>query len=170
MRKQFYLDLVEKLHEVNTNDYPSEIKHFDLWNRQVEFLRKENPFSLPAVFVEFAPLSFTQLGQGVQEADLTFRLHVVSATKASPSSKSNYQDAFLLHLDLLDDIHYCLHAWNTPYSGTCVRTQSIPNHDHEEIIEEIEIYQMKVVDMSAVRRVIEVQAEPVFTPNLHKRS
>lgn len=169
MRKQFYLDLVEKLQEINTTDYPSTVEHFDLWNRQIEFLSKERPFKFPAVFVEFSPIQWDQQGNGVQEGDLTFRLHVVSKTLSGSSPSAPGQEDFLAHFDLIDDIHHCLSRWNTAYSGPCTRVQSIPNHDHEQIIEEVEVYKLRVVDTSGARRFIEVSAKESIEAHLHGR-
>ncbi|MCX6277680.1 MAG: hypothetical protein NT004_06265 [Bacteroidetes bacterium] len=173
MRKQFYLDLVERLKGiVLVSDGAVEtplIKHFDLWNKQLEFLQKERPFNFPAVFVEFGQLEYRQLGLQAQEADLTVRLHIVSKTLTGSADSAVYQHTFLSHLDLIDTIHYCLACWNTDYSGPMIRIQGIPNHDHEQIIEEIEVYKLKITDMSGVRRVLEVKATPQFTANLHGR-
>jgi hypothetical protein len=173
MRKQFYLDLVEKLKSVveaiGDIDPVPVIKHFDLWNKQIEFLEKERPFKFPAVFVEFLPIDYRQLGLQAQEAELTFRLHVVSKTLAGSADNANYKKIFLEHLDLNDAIHYCLSGWNTSYSGPLVRIQSIPNHDHEQIIEEIEVYKTRITDLSGVKRVLEATVIPVFSANLHSK-
>ena len=34
------------------------IKHFGLWNRQVEFIEEEAHFPMPAVFIEFGRLAW----------------------------------------------------------------------------------------------------------------
>ena len=167
MRKQFYLDLTERLKQIilvtDGNVETPLIKHFDLWNKQLQFLEKERPFRFPAVFVEFGPLEYRQLGLQAQEADLTVRLHIASKTLTGSADSAVYQHTFLSHLDLNDDIHYCLSGWNTPYSGPMVRIQSIPNHDHEHIIEEIEVYKMKITDLSGVKRVLEARSNTHFS-------
>jgi hypothetical protein len=187
MRKQFYLDLVARLkaavytipEDENGDPVTDEegdpihnpkIMHADLWNRQIEFLEKERPFKFPAVFIEFLPIEYRQLGLKAQEADVSFKLHVVSKHLGSTSDGASYQDAALAHLDLLDEIHYALSGWSTSYSGPMVRTGSVPNHDHAEIIAETETYRACMTDLSGVKRVVEVEeVTPVFTTHLHKR-
>ena len=80
MIRYLYLALEEKLLAItDEQENPQPIfKHCDLWNRQVEFLEQETPFQTPAVFVEFTNIEWRTLGQHVQEADLTVRLHIVT--------------------------------------------------------------------------------------------
>jgi len=179
MRKQLYLDLVERLKKEVYSislDYNGKavripkIKHFDLWNRQIEYLQKENPFKFPAIFIEFMPLQYKQLSQGVQESQATIRLHVVTEVKGSPADGKSKQASALSHLDLLDEIHYALIGWGTTYTGSFTRIGSTPNHDHAEIIEEIESYQVTVSDTSGVRRVVEAIMTPVMEFHLHKKT
>lgn len=59
-----------------TPDYA--IKHFGLWNRQVEFIEEEAHFPMPAVFIEFGRLAWRHQQGGLQDADLTVGLHVLT--------------------------------------------------------------------------------------------
>ena len=47
MRKELYNLLCRELGAI------AEIKHIDLWNRNVEFIEQEEGWERPAVFVEF---------------------------------------------------------------------------------------------------------------------
>ena len=85
-----------------TPDYA--IKHFGLWNRQVEFIEEEAHFPMPAVFIEFGRLAWRHQQGGLQDADLTVGLHVL--TIALPEG----YDGEEFHLDLLDKINRCLHG------------------------------------------------------------
>ena len=78
MKKQLYLAIVDRLKDIPGPDGESLFKHFDLWNQQVEFIEQETPFQCPAVFVEFLPLQWQTMGNRVQSADLTTRLHIVT--------------------------------------------------------------------------------------------
>ena len=181
MRKSLYQDLITQLKKIGvttevttdgvTEDvFTTTIQHFDIWNKQVEFMEKERPFKFPAVFIEFKPITWRELSAGVEEADVTINLHIIHKTKASARDASADQETALAYLDLPDDIHLCLHGWNTSYSGPFVRIQTFPNHNHEEMILETEVYQARVTDISAVRDLTEVEVTPVFTATLHKRT
>ena len=77
------------------------VKHIGLWNRQVEFITEEAVFPMPAVFVEFGKISWRHQADGVQDADLTVGLHVL--TSAVPEGF----DGAEFHLDLLDKVNAC---------------------------------------------------------------
>jgi len=181
MRKTLYTDLITQLKKIGvttevTTDGVTEdvftqtIQHFDIWNKQVEFMAKERPFKFPAVFIEFKSITWRELSNGVQEADIQVHLHLVHKTKASARDASGDQDAALAYLDLPDAVNLCLHGWHTTYSGPFVRVQTLPNHDHEEMILETEVFQAKVTDMSAVRDMTEVEVTPKFDVVLHART
>jgi len=182
MRKTLYTDLITQLKkigvtiEVTTGDdvttkvFNGTIQHFDIWNKQVEFMAKERPFKFPAVFIEFKPITWRELSAGVQEADIQVHLHLVHKTKASARDASADQSVALAYLDLPDAVNLCLHGWHTAYSGPFVRVQTLPNHDHEEMILETEVYQAKVTDMSAVRDMTEVEVTPRYNVTLHPRT
>ena len=105
------------------------IKHIGLWNRQVEFIQEETHFPMPAVFVEFGKIAWRHQMGGMQDADLTVGLHVLTA--AVPEG----YDGAEFHLDLLDKINRCLHGFGGESWGSFKRSASIPCHDHEEISE-----------------------------------
>ena len=67
MRRQLYLDIKNRLQSIIGEDEQPLIKHFDLWNRQVEFIEEETPFECPAVFVEFDRLDWRTIGNRHQE-------------------------------------------------------------------------------------------------------
>lgn len=122
------------------------IKHFGLWNRQVEFIEQEAHFPMPAVFVEFGKIDWRHQSGGVQDADLTVGLHVL--TIALPEG----YDGEEFHLDLLDGINRCLHGFTGGNWGSAKRVASIPCHDHEEILDDTEVFQMMVYDDTAAKR------------------
>jgi hypothetical protein len=135
-----------------TPDYA--IKHIGLWNRQVEFIEQEEHFPLPAVFVEFGKLSWRHQTGGLQDADLTVGLHVL--TTAMPEG----YDGDEFHLDLLDKINRCLHGFTGEYWGAFKRSASIPCHDHEEILDDTEVFQALVYDRSSERETIKYPVPP----------
>lgn len=135
-----------------TPDYA--IKHFGLWNRQVEFIEEEAHFPMPAVFIEFGRLAWRHQQSGLQDADLTVGLHVL--TIAQPEG----YDGEEFHLDLLDKINRCLHGFTGEYWGSFKRSASIPCHDHEEILDSTEVFKCMVVDTSAVKDKVKLTTKP----------
>lgn len=133
------------------------IKHIGLWNRQVEFIEEETPFLMPAIFIEFGKIDWRSQSNGLQDANLTIGLHVL--TNAIPEG----YDGEMFHLDLLDKINYCLHGFNSGSMGTLTRLSSIPCHDHEEILDNTEIFKCLVLDDTAVKKRVKIPAKPNIT-------
>ena len=132
MRRMLYLGLTEALKELKDESGQPLIRHIDLWNEQVEFIEQEEPFDTPAVFIEFRPVQWRTLSGTVQQADVPFRLHVVTKWKGSARDGSMFQEESLARFDLLDKID--AHLFNLCMTR---RTGSSTNHNHEELIEDI---------------------------------
>ena len=148
MRKLVYLSLIGRLKGLKDDAGQPEVKHFDLWNEQVEFIEQEEPFGTPAVFVEFRPVRWATLGGMVQQADVDIRLHIVTRWKGSAKDGSLFQTDALERFDLLDRIDRCLFNLQESEGGTsfCMfrRTGSSTNHNHDELVEDIADYTCKV--------------------------
>lgn len=148
MRKLIYLSLIGRLKGLKDDAGQPEVKHFDLWNEQVEFIEQEEPFGTPAVFVEFRPVRWATLGGMVQQADVDIRLHIVTRWKGSAKDGSLFQTDALERFDLLDRIDRCLFNLQESEGGTsfCMfrRTGSSTNHNHDELVEDIADYTCKV--------------------------
>lgn len=172
MRKQIYLALKERLQRLVINDtgdivvaseqmlgtLKSEgkspnyaIKHISLWNRQVEFIEDENIFTMPAVFIEFGKIQWRHQSGGVQDAELTVGLHVL--TSAVPEG----YDGDLYHLELIDSINRCLHGFQSDYMGSMARSVSLPCHDHDEILDTTEVFKCVIYDDSAVKKLVSIK-------------
>ena len=104
MRKMIYLGLTEWLKGLKDGDGQPLIRHIDLWNEQVEFIEQEEPFATPAVFIEFRPVQWATLGGTAQQADVPFRLHVVTTWQGSAKDGSPFRADALDRFDLLDRI------------------------------------------------------------------
>lgn len=104
MRRMLYLGLTESLKELKDESGQPLIRHIDLWNEQVEFIEQEEPFDTLAVFIEFRPVQWRTLGGTTQQADVPFRLHVVTKWQGSARDGSMFQDESLARFDLLDKI------------------------------------------------------------------
>ena len=128
MRKQIYLEIEERI--LSMQD--SEIKYFGLWNEQTESVEQEIPFQCPAAFIEFMPAKWESKKNGIQETDLTIRLHIVTEydTEQTP-------DFF----DIADRV--TLTMQNAPVLKTdrrWRRSQSITVHNLKYCIDNIEEY------------------------------
>lgn len=146
MRKQLYLAVIERLKTITNGWSEPVIQHFDLWNHNVEFIEQETAFNCPAVFIEFAPISWKNLQGPVQEADITIKLHVVTRWEDLSADGSESQEQALELFDLLDSIKKALSGLQGIGFSAFKRIGSDTNHDHEEIVESIESFQVHVID------------------------
>lgn len=167
MIRYLYLALEEKLLAItDEQENPQPIfKHCDLWNRQVEFMEQETPFETPAVFVEFTNIEWRTLGQHVQDADLTVRLHIVTPWYANTASNvidSDVRATALAYLDIPTVLFRQLHGQHGTVEdnsdpqnpkvignfNALTRTASRVNHDHERFVDSVETYQCHLKDLS----------------------
>lgn len=148
MRRMLYLGLTEALKELKDDGGQPLIRHIDLWNEQVEFIEQEDPFDTPAVFIEFRPVQWRTLGGTTQQADVPFRLHVVTKWKGSARDGSMFQEESLERFDLLDkiDAHLFNFFLSARNESVCMtrRTGSNTNHNHEELVEDISDFTCQV--------------------------
>ncbi len=108
------------------------VKHIDLWNHNVEFIEQETAWERPAVFIEFQPIKWHEIVTGVEyRADVLVNLHVVTDWNEGKG---------IGEFRLLEKIHEALAG----LSGSTFREfdidTSMTNHNHEEIVENIETY------------------------------
>jgi hypothetical protein len=125
----------EKPDEADVDDqlYPRAIKHIDLWNRNVEFLDQEVAWDRPAVFIEFVPFKWAAIVPGVEyRAQPLINLHVVTDWISPDDGISQFR--------LLDEIHKLLAGMEGNTFMEFDIVSSSTNHNHEEIVENIETY------------------------------
>jgi len=146
MRKQLYLAIIERLKTITDAFNKPVIQHFDLWNHNVEFIELETAFNCPAVFIEFTPISWKNLQGPVQEADITINLHIITRWENISADGSASQEQALQLFDFIDDIKKALIGLQRSGLSGFKRTASNTNHDHEEIVESIETFQVHVID------------------------
>lgn len=146
MRKQLYLAVIERLKTITDAFSEPVIQHFDLWNHNVEFIEQETAFNCPAVFIEFVPINWKNLSMQIQEAEITIKLHVVTRWEDLSADGSASQEQALQLFDLLDSIKKVLSGLQGNGFSGFKRIGSDTNHDHEEIVESIEAFQVHVID------------------------
>lgn len=150
MRKQLYLGIIEQLKTLKDGNSTQCIKSFDLWNEQVDFIEEEEPFDVPAVFIEFLPMEWKMLGGRVQQADVSVRLHIVTPWNGSGRDGSSCQEEALRRFDLLEQINSCLFNCEEgdARGNYCMfrRTASATNHNHGELVEDIETFVCRLTE------------------------
>lgn len=137
MRKELYSLLCQALKEVGDGA----IKHIDLWNHNVEFIEQEENWARPAVFVEFCPIRWNAIVDGVEyRAEPEVKLHIVTDWAGSTSADSELQEDALNVFDLPELIHEKLAFMEGETFKVFDLVESQTNHNHEEIVESIEVY------------------------------
>ncbi len=164
MKKQLYLDIVTRLKTIVTDDeVPVPVfKHFDLWNRQVEFLEQETPFEFPAIFIEFMPHNWETMGKRRQQSDIKIRLHVVTRWFAQTADYSPDSNEALEYLDLVNKVTACMQSADMTGSNAFMRTASLPNHNHVGLLDSIEEYTTRITDDSAVKQLQAAEVVPII--------
>ena len=146
MRAKIYLAIVDKLKTiVDTEDVPI-IKHFDLWNMNVEYIDQETVWDMPAVFIEFAPIQWKEAGNGAQQANISIVLHIATQYVGASANGEQSQSDALEYFKLLDKIHKALYGLRGENFMALKRVSSQTNHNHAEIIESIETFTCTIVD------------------------
>ena len=108
----------------------------------MEFIEQEDGWARPAVFVEFCPIRWNAIVSGVEyRAEPVVKLHVVTDWSGSASDASPFREEALQVFDLLDNIHEALTCMEGETFTCFDLVESQTNHNHEDIMESIEVYQ-----------------------------
>lgn len=153
MKKQLYLDIKNRLKSITDGHNEQLFQHFDLWNQQVEFIEQETQFATPAVFVEFLPHDWKTLGNRVQSAELFVRLHIVTQwfNDTADYTPDCFERMALEYLDIVDKVVAAMQNFSASNTNSWMRTKTIPNHNHERFVDNIEEYKCNMIDDSAVK-------------------
>ena len=161
MRQQLYLALVQRLQLLcrhpNGNFYlhhqPGHthqvFKHFDLWIPMLEWLDEEPPFALPAVLIEFLPIRWRQQSQGIRDASIELRLHIVARRRQPSRNPAPGQMEPTDYLNLPDGLQLCLHGFKSGSFGTFTNTISETDHQFDELAHMIETFTTLATDSTA---------------------
>ncbi len=140
MRKELYLDICERLKAIGEG----EIKHIDLWNQNVEFIEQDTPWERPAVFVEICPITWSQIvGSRTMRGSALLKLHIVTDWTGSAAEGSADQEQALEMLDYSKEIQKALEGMSGKGYDSLALTETHTNHNHEELVESIEVYRFK---------------------------
>ncbi len=163
MRKKIYLALVERLKTPGLG-----ILHFSLWNKNTEQLTSQAAFRTPAAFVEFEPIVWRQLSMGARDANFRVRLHIVTQTLATPEDGNRYQEQALAHLDLADGANVAVQGLAGDGFGSFTLVETIPDHEHEQLLHEELVYTTHVIDNSAAKQFQRVRPAPAITAEIKR--
>lgn len=147
MRKQIFKAIADAVAAV-----PG-VAFVDLWNNQVQTLNGGKAFALPAVFVEFEAVEWKQQNMGARRGSLAVRLHVVTRAVATNGHRDPRINEALAVFDLLDAINAAMQGLRGENFSGFMLTTSATNHDHAEIVENVERYVCGVQDLTARRPV-----------------
>lgn len=158
MRKELYNEICTRLkrlyklpdgsvyeHENEEEEIPEGaariVNHIDLWNHNVEFIEQGENWARPAVFVEFCPIRWKAIVDGVEyRAEPEVKLHIVTDWKGAANEGSPFKEDALEVFDLPELIHERLSCMEGETFKMFDLVESQTNHNHEEIVENIEVY------------------------------
>ncbi len=149
-RIALYRDIAGRLADVE------EIRHIDLWNRNVEFIEQEGSWPMPAVFVEFGDIAWRQVKCGPDNlawrGSGTVNVHIVTEWAAADDGcPCDHLREGSLHL--ADIVHGRLEGLCGEGYDSLSLSRTMTNHDHEDVVEDIDVY--------TVRYTMELQCGPV---------
>ena len=140
MRKKIYNSLSEAILALKDDKEQPLIKHIDLWNQNVDFYA-DFIFPTPAVFLEFTDIRYSKVKDNRNQlADVDFSLHIVTDAPQSSAAGAYGQQASLEFLDLIEKINLAILPLDGDRFENVIRTASQTNHDHGELMENIEQY------------------------------
>lgn len=135
MRKELFSAIAARLSE----QAPS-VAYVDLWNADLDELEGGAVWALPAVFVEFEAIEWEQTGLSLRQGDAGVRLHVVTRAVEHSGSQDARMEAALERFGVIEEVQRAL--WGLSGTGftTLTLTTSATNHQHAELVEDIERY------------------------------
>jgi hypothetical protein len=135
MRKELYSAISARLLATDV------IKYVDLWNRNVEFIEQESNWARPAVFVEFDPIVWDRTKERAMRTVSTLKLHIVTDWYGSASSEAGATEEALEEMfGLTKLVRQAIEGMAGKTFSRLMLAQSYTNHDHEEILESIDVY------------------------------
>lgn len=147
MRKQIFKAIADAVAAV-----PG-VAFVDLWNNQVQTLNGGAAFPFASVFVEFEAIEWKQQNIGTRRGNCAVRLHVVTRAVPTHGHKDPRINEALAVFDLLDAINGAMQDLRGDNFSGFMLTTSATNHDHAEIVENVERYVCGVQDITAMRHI-----------------
>lgn len=147
MRKLLFNTIKAALLAIVDENEESVIKHIDRWNNQLQYVEQEQPFECPAVFIEFAPITWQPLQRGIREANVQITLHVVTDSRVGCWSDT------IKVFEFLDTIYTDLYGLHVTEGKRTIDTmrllQSLTDSEFDELEDNRETYTCHVTDATA---------------------
>ncbi len=138
-RAELYEDIIRALKGVK------EVKHIDLWNRNVEFISVED-WPTPAVFIEFGTIRWQAVksAAGVSwRGSGNLKIHIVTEWHGSSAASAKDRALALKDFGLSGMVQSRIEALMGEGYDSLTLTDTLTNHDHEVFVENIDIYSVK---------------------------
>lgn len=145
VRSRLYADIAQHLLDTKL------VKQVDLYNNQFAHLDEESVIKYPCVLIEFSDIAWRQLGKHCQQGELTINLYVATRSKGRTTIAERLTPPATEYLELLDDLHVAMRDLRLAYASTFTRTASSTDHDHDDLIVNVETFRTVVID-EATRR------------------
>lgn len=147
MRKLLFNTIKTALLAIVDENEESVIKHIERWNNQLQYAEQEQPFECPAVFIEFAPITWQPLQRGIREANVQITLHVVTDSRVGCWSDT------IKVFEFLDTIYTDLYGLHVTEGKRTIDTmrllQSLTDSEFDELEDNRETYTCHVTDATA---------------------
>jgi hypothetical protein len=113
------------------------MQHIDVWNNQYFALEDEQPFPVPAVFIEFQPITMRLMGRGRCEAEVIFNLHIIADSRSG-----EYADSSIQAFNVIEAVQRALHgkSSNEHLIGTITCINSETDNNFSELMHNIETF------------------------------
>ena len=127
------------------------LRTIDLWNEEIDMYRDEMPLLLPAVYIEFLPVTWNTIGNSnIQHGYATIKLHIaqhiIQDTAAIDGTDLPSQPDALARYTLLQHIHETIQDFKMTYFEPLDRIASYLDHNHGGIIVDIIEYRTILKD------------------------
>lgn len=154
MRAAIFRAIADAVASIQPSDaFPEGVQYIDLWNDQVDQICGGHAFELPAVFVEFEQIDWNQQGNGTRRGPVAVRLHIVTRAVAVHGHKDPRMAEALAVFDLIGEIVAKMQDLRGDGFAGFMNTTSATNHNHTELIENVERFVTSVQDTRGIRPV-----------------
>lgn len=157
MRKAIFLAIANALCPENPADPKADtskniVPYVDLWNDQVNLLGGGTAFETPAVFVEFEQIEWKQQNVGARRGDIPVRLHIVTRAVAAHGFHDPRMGDALAVFDLINTINAKMQGLRGEGFAGFQLTTSATNHNHAELVENVERLVTSAQDCTGMRK------------------
>lgn len=161
MRKAIFTAIANALCPANPADPKADtskntVPYVDLWNDQVNLLGGGSAFETPAVFVEFEQIDWKQQNVGARRGDIPVRLHIVTRAVPTHGFHDPRMGDVLAVFDLINAINAKMQGLRGEGFAGFQLTTSATNHNHAELVENVERLVTSAQDCTGMRKMSRV--------------